>query len=98
MRMIDGDKLAKDLELLAKHEDGFRQSVILGVVHTVKAQPTVDAAEVVHGRWKEWYPPMHTILTGEEMLYLCSACDAKYPDAEGYRYCPRCGAMMDELV
>ena len=55
----------------------------------------VDAVEVVHGRWVEWYPPMHMILTGEELLYRCSACDAKYPDVEGYRYCPHCGAFVD---
>jgi hypothetical protein len=46
-RLIDANALVKDLELLANHEDSFRQSVILGVVHTVKAQPTVDAVEVV---------------------------------------------------
>ena len=42
-RLIDANALVKKLELLANHEDSFRQSVILGVVHTVKAQPTVDA-------------------------------------------------------
>lgn len=56
---------------------------------------TVDAAPVVHGQWVAWYPPMHMIMTGEEMLYRCSACDAKYPDVEGYRFCPRCGTIMD---
>lgn len=57
--------------------------------------PTVEAVEVVHGRWEEWYPPKHMIMTGEELLYRCSACDAKYPDVEGYRHCPYCGAKMD---
>ena len=47
------------------------------------------------GRWKEWYPPAHMILTGEEMLYRCTICDAKYSDVEGYRYCPYCGNPMD---
>jgi predicted amidophosphoribosyltransferase len=53
------------------------------------------AVPVVHGRWEEWYPHMALILTGQEMLYRCTACDAKYPDIEGYSYCPRCGAKMD---
>ena len=57
--------------------------------------PTVDAVEVVHGRWEEWWPGIALIMTGEEMLYRCSACDAKYPDVEGYKYCPHCGAKMD---
>lgn len=46
------------------------------------------AVEMVHGQWVEWYPPMHMIMTGEELLYRCSSCDAKYPDVDGYRYCP----------
>ena len=46
-RLIDADSLIEDLELLAKHEESFRQSVILGVVHTVKAQSTIDAVKVV---------------------------------------------------
>ena len=41
MRLIDADSLIEDLELLAKHEENFRQSVILGVVHTIKARSTV---------------------------------------------------------
>ena len=47
MRLIDANALVKDLEFLAKHEDSFRQSVILGVVQTVNARHTVDAVEFV---------------------------------------------------
>ena len=61
----------------------------------IKEAPTADVAEVVHGQWEEWWPPKHMILTGEEMLYRCSACDAKYSDKENMRYCPNCGAKMD---
>ena len=46
-RLIDANALVKDLEFLAKYEDSFRQSVILGVVQTVNTQRTVDAVEVV---------------------------------------------------
>ena len=56
-RLIDANALIKGLELLAKHEDSFRQSVILGVVHTVKVRPTVDAVEMPEGRpgdYLEW--------------------------------------------
>ena len=48
-----------------------------------------------HGRWEEWWPGISLIMTGEEMLYRCSCCDAKYPDVEAYRYCPHCGNPMD---
>ena len=53
-------------------------------------------AEERRGRWEEWYPGIALIMTGEEKLYRCSACDGKYPDMDGYRYCPNCGARMDE--
>ena len=46
-RLIDADSLIEDLELLAKHQESFRQSVILGVVHTIKARSTIDAVKVV---------------------------------------------------
>ena len=49
-RLIDADSLIEDLELLAKHEESFRQSVILGVVHTVKERSTIDAVKVVRCR------------------------------------------------
>ena len=57
--------------------------------------PAADVAPVAHGRWEEWWPGISLIMTGEEMLCRCSACDAKYPDVEGYRHCPNCGAKMD---
>ena len=47
MKPIDADSLIEDLELLAKHQESFRQSVILGVVHTIKARSTIDAVKVV---------------------------------------------------
>lgn len=65
------------------------------VLDSINEVPAVDAVEVVHGMWSEWWPPAHTIMTGEEMLYRCSVCDAKYADVEGFRYCPYCGANME---
>lgn len=60
--------------------------------------PTIEAKPVVHAHWKEWYPPKEFILTGEEKLYICSNCDAKYSDIENQRFCPWCGAQMDEFA
>ena len=62
----------------------------------IKAIPSADVATVRHGDWMEWFPgDCALIMTGEEMLYRCSCCDVKYSDAEGYKYCPNCGARMD---
>ena len=58
--------------------------------------PATDVEPVRHGKWLEWFPgDCALIMTGEEMLYRCSICDTKYPDVEGYRHCPNCGAKMD---
>ena len=45
--LISREAVIEQLELLAKYEDSFSQSVILGVVHTIKCAPSVDAVEVV---------------------------------------------------
>ena len=58
--------------------------------------PAADVVPVRRGNWEEWWPGIAEIMTGEEMLYRCSACDAKYADIDGYKYCPYCGAKMDK--
>ena len=64
-------------------------------ISIVESVAAIKAEPVRHGRWKEWWPGISLIMTGEEMLYRCSACDAKYADIDGYKYCPNCGAKMD---
>lgn len=53
--------------------------------------------------WVEFLPgDCALIMTGEEMLYRCSECDAKYADVEGYTDCPhlsgtaRAGGYSDD--
>ena len=65
------------------------------IIDRIKCAPAADVAPVAPGQWEEWLPGMRFILTGEEMLYMCSNCTAKYEDVEGKRYCPNCGAKMD---
>ena len=48
-------------------------------------EPTVDAVEVVHGRWKD-------MCLGE--YFMCSECDF-LTDWRLSNYCPNCGAKMD---
>ena len=43
IRLIEADSLIEDLEFLAKHEDSFRQSVILGVVYFIKSRIEIDS-------------------------------------------------------
>ena len=60
--------------------------------------PTVDAVEVVHGRWNE--SDWSRIRVNGYMV--CSACNVMIPKPDGNRYClhklhycPNCGAKMD---
>lgn len=53
-----------------------------------------DVVAVRHGRWEEWWPgDCALIMTGEEMLWMCSECTAKFSGRSAY--CPNCGARMD---
>ena len=71
------------------------KDLVMDAAYEISKFPVADVAPVVHGRWEEWWPPKHMILTGEEKLYRCSVCDAKYADKENMSYCPHCGARMD---
>ena len=54
----------------------------------LKQAPTVDAVEVVHGRWYE-----EDGETEWECHYRCSECFTR--SYELTNYCPNCGAKMD---
>ena len=48
--------------------------------------PTVDAVEVVHGRWERV----------DESLFRCSACSEwQVMQNDWFYFCPNCGAKMD---
>lgn len=47
------------------------------------------------GEWKEWWSgDCALILTGEEKLWMCSACESK--QSKKSNFCPWCGADMRE--
>ena len=60
----------------------------------VDQMPTVDAVEVVHGRWK-------IVDSGFDWELNCSLCGEQYwiekDELETHKpkYCPNCGAKMD---
>ena len=62
--------------------------------------PTVDAVEVVHGRWIKVQEPLGC---RDVDCVECSACheswiideDYCFDDFGGWKYCPNCGTKMD---
>lgn len=87
---IERETVVNNLELLARYEDRFRQSVILGIVKTIRTMEAADVVPVVHGYWIEKKSAVR-------QYFECSNCGAhenKHTAIKGY-YCWRCGAKMD---
>ena len=83
---IEREALVNNLELLARHEDRFTQSVVLGVVGTIRSVKAADVVPVVHARWIE----------GGSGIIICPKCNRGYNLVPQFtHYCPNCGAKMD---
>lgn len=63
----------------------------------IDAAPDVEAVPVVHGEWKV-IEDCYLLDT----IYQCSACKEEFVTIDGtpaenlWKYCPYCGAIMDE--
>ena len=90
-RLIDANALMEEAHWVIR-SDGTRVFVIHA--EDVDNAQTVDAVEVVHGRWIEKVDMVASYLAGcEELFYECSACNT--PNFGESPYCPNCGAKMD---
>ena len=76
--LISRDRLLRDIYF---QEGRYPESHLLRMA--IGEQPTVDAVEVVHGRWES-----HTNASVE-----CSVCDGVV--LMRFKFCPHCGAKMD---
>ena len=83
-RLIDADALKAEFPVIGEFEKDLWHSATIRAA--IQNAPTVDAVEVVHGRWIESEPGCR----------LCSHCLADVAIYSGHRnYCPNCGAKMD---
>ena len=99
-RLIDANALYINLGKLARepdyqHEDEIWSVGVAMAMGEVWSAPTVDAVEVVHGRW---IPTYHTYYNryGEHQIadeWHCSECQIYSRDE--WNYCPNCCARMD---
>ena len=68
----------------------FTDTVLLfAIKRTLDETPTVDAVEVVHGRWIGGYSGT------EYTIPKCSRCGYGNGAVGASNYCPNCGAKMD---
>ena len=88
-RLIDADALPSGW-MLAKFTE-YNGKMRVTRTMPLSACPTVDAVEVVHGRWVNGTKSFRSgsIFTG----YCCSNCDNF--SVKNSNYCPNCGAKMN---
>ena len=86
--LIDRNRLLKEIREVYEYEfptasgdfDRFVKNILPNIICN---QPAADAKPVVHGHW-----------TDGRLVYTCSVCGMG--SVNDYRYCPHCGATMDE--
>ena len=84
-RLIDANALMRDvmgLTIVSPEAMNYANAVAVAIANA----PTIDAVEVVHGRWV-FDRPNH---------YKCSLCDAMWSGVVRFmKFCPNCGMPMD---
>lgn len=103
MRLIDADKLRKDVLDLPNCYNGFSDTYDKAmIVDLVDEQPTVEAEPIRHGHWISACQTKFDKLFFPRM-FKCSVC-GNYLDFDGINagwgdtnWCPNCGAKMDEV-
>ena len=86
-RLIEANALWKALDEAGLFESGNPRHI---AQQTVEEQPTVEAVEVVHGKWV-------VCGDGEYVPFMCSVCGKTtvWYHAQTAKYCPNCGAKME---
>ena len=91
MRLIDADKLEKKAQWLRGKSIEYKAVTVCDI----RKAPTIDAALVVHGRW---VLASETLNSNGGHTHKCGICEDYYTtEASDLFYCPRCGAVMDEI-
>ena len=88
---------AKEMERQVKVAFQDNPYLMGQLLRWIRKQPTVDAVEVVHGRWEEHSRTDFNDYLGQDVIwssYQCSACG--FEAMNNFNYCPNCGADMRE--
>ena len=92
MRLIDADALLDFLDvghLRPPTEICFSELMMKNIIELM---PTVDAVPVRHGKWTNHI--LGSTGYGTTVMHQCSECECM--TISRFRYCPNCGARMDE--
>ena len=103
VRLIDADELKQSA--LGLGEDVVCDDCTCEFINLIDAQPTIDAVPVVHGHWV-WDEDGIDWNIG---AWKCSRCRCRNRNIHeskdtiplrwaGSKYCPQCGAKMDEVT
>jgi rubrerythrin len=93
-RLIDANELIENAQWFEEYIEGQEVAFKYIDLEDVENAATVDAVEVVHGRWIEKIDMVASYLAEcEELFYECSVCNT--PNFGESPYCPNCGAKMD---
>ena len=85
-RLIYADDIYDAVERRYQVSSGIEHRCERDLLDLICSAPTVDAVEVVHGRWQYW----------ADGLARCPVCGYEYTDyLECKNYCHNCGAVMD---
>jgi hypothetical protein len=84
-RLINANALLERMNVVTA-DDTCPLHIAAEIDQEIALAPTVDAVEVVHGRWIEYQIPH---------IMCCSECDWGTGVQSDFRYCPSCGAKMD---
>ena len=96
MRLIDANALIANLEKIAK-DDKTNYFHLDEITQEIFDAPTVDAVEVVPGRWIPLEYDGYADGSPVWDLWECSECQDEHSGDEDTLtpYCPNCGAKMD---
>ena len=91
-RLIDANEIYDAVERRYRVSSGIEHRCERDLLDLICSVDTVDAVEVVHGRWES--------IPGNNTYERCSVCKDCYIHADWiggdkWYYCPNCGAKMD---
>lgn len=101
VRLIDANALIRVFEWAkTKNKPNEECATALDLcIELFKQAPTVDAVEVVHGRWLDNgmcnHKPSRFRNPDKWTVYKCSECGYSNGRRKNANYCPNCGAKMD---